>query len=374
MRLIKGSSKDIIIEKECKDDEIGIGYFIPKDTFSIFDYKIYGEWPFTIPNKGIAMAYIINKSFEIAKTNNIKTCFIEALKDRSKIRIARIPGREIPIEQTAIPIGTRNRMVDLEIIFNLYLHPRSSLLKSFMKGEKDYREYGFSSMPVAFNKIPITKLSYTTKYDKRGDLPLNDASAKNRSRLDEDQWKESIRLINSCVDKITEYAKVNNLIRMDGKHEIFVDEDGSVGIADTFGNPEEDRYIFEIKDFSLIERFFYLYAEIWNLNLNKVKEIIKGLEKREHYYQDISKQFLRNWYIDNGWKSRFEKDKNIRPYLMNRDVINAYSNALIAFAALWSKRVEELIELTRVVIKPIEEVSAELFTLEELNRNGMVKV
>lgn len=372
--MIRGSSKDIVIEVECKDDKMGIGYFVPKDTFSIFDYKIYGEWPFKIPYKGIAMAYIINKSFEIAKYHGITTCFIEALKDRSKIMIARIPGRELPLEQNMIPIGAKNRMVDLEIIFNLYLHPRSSLLKSFMNGEKDYRDYGFDSMPKAFTRIPITRLSYTTKYDKRGDLPQSENDAKIRSRLNEEQWAESIRLIKDCIEKITEYAKSKNLIRMDGKHEIFVDGDGNVGIADTFGNPEEDRYIFEIKNFSLIERFFYFYANRWNLDWSKVNEIIRGLGKRERYYQDISKQFLRNWYIDNGWKSIFEKDKSIKPYSMHRDVISAYSSAMLTFASIWSGKVSELVDLSGDLIRPIDEVSAELFVLEELNRHGMVRV
>ncbi|RMF28656.1 MAG: hypothetical protein D6752_07275 [Candidatus Nitrosothermus koennekii] len=371
--LIKGSSKDIEIEVAPTEDKMGIGYFIPKDTFSIFDYKNYGEWPFKIPFKGLAMSFIINKSFEIAKSNGIDTCFIEGLKDRCKVKIARVPGRELPLEQDKITIGSKNRMVDLEIIFNLYLHPRSSLLKAFMNNTKDYRDYGFDELPKPFEKIPKLKLSYTTKYDKRGDIPLTEEDAKNRSRLTEEQWNESIQLIRKCINAINEYAERKKLLRIDGKHEILVDEQGKIAIADTFGNPEEDRYIFEIKDFALIERFFYFYTARWNLDQVKVNEIIKKVSKQEHYYQDFSKQFLRNWYIDNGWKERFDKDKSIKPYPMPRDVISAYSNAMLTFAAIWSGKTNEVVDLSGDIVRPMDEVAAELFVLEELNRHNLIK-
>lgn len=370
---IKGSSKDIEIEVMPTEDKVGIGYFIPKDTFSIFDYKNYGEWPFTIPKKGLAMAFIINKSYELAKSNGIDTCFIEGLRDRSKVKIVRVPGRDISLEQEKIPIGSKNRMVDLEIIFNSYLHPRSSLFKAFMSKKKDYRDHGFEEMPKPLDKIPKPKLSYTTKYDKRGDLPLSYEEAKNRSRLTEEQWDDSIKLIERCINIINEYANSKNLVRVDGKHEILVDDQGSVAIADTFGNPEEDRYIFEIKDFTLIERFFYFYTARWNLDQSKINEIIKKLNKEEHYYQDLSKQFLRNWYIDNGWKQRFDGDKSIKPSMMPLDVRNAYSNAMLTFAAIWSGKTNEVVDLSGDLVRPMDEVSAELFVLEQLNKHSMIK-
>ncbi len=371
--MIKGSSKDIAIEREASEDKMGIGYFIPKDTFSIFDYKIYGEWPFTIPFKGLAMAFIINRSFEIARDNGIRTCFIEALRDRSKIKIVRVPGRDIPLEQDKIAIGSKNRMVDLEIIFNLYLHPRSSLFRSLLTKKKDYRDYGFEEMPEAFAKIPRLRLSYTTKYDKRGDIELSEQEAKIRSRLDEDQWLESIRLVERCINVINEYAEKKHLIRIDGKHEIFVDDQGEIGIADTFGNPEEDRYVFEIKNPSLIDRFFYFYTTRWNLDKAKVDEIVKKLSKQKSYYQDFSKQFLRNWYIDNGWKASFDLDKSIKPPSMPRDVISAYSSAMLTFAAIWSGKTSEIVDLTGELVRPMDEVAAELFVLEELNRHNLIR-
>ncbi len=371
--IIRGSSKDIVVEVEPKEDKMGVGYFIPKDTFSIFDYKNYGEWPFTIPYKSLGMAFIINKSYELAREANIKTCFIEGLRDRSKVRLARVPGREISLEQDKISLNTKNRMVDLEIIFNSYIHVRSSLFKAFINKSKDYREYGFDDMPRPFARIPKLILSYTTKYDKRGDIPLDDTQAKIRSRLNEEQWVKAMNLIKECIERINEYAKSKNLLRLDGKYEILVDDNNDILIADTFGNPEEDRYIFEIKDFSLIERFFSLYRKRLELDSTRVNSIIREISNREHYYQDLSKQFLRNWYIDNGWKELFDKDKSVKPYNMPPDVINAYSNAILTFAAIWSGKSNEIIDLTKE-LRPLNEVAAELFVLEELNRSKIFKL
>lgn len=373
----EGSAKNIVIEKMPKDNEMGIGYFIPKDSFSIFDYKLKGKWPFDIPYKGIAMSYILNKSFEIAQNNGIRTCFIEPTEDGCKIRIARVPGEDgFPLEPAQIEIGTKNRVVDLEIIFNYYLHPRSSLLRDFRAQKKNFRDYGFTELPNGGEIIPnaaqgIFKLIYTTKYDKRGDIPLTEAEAKTRSRLTDDQWEQGRYMINKCIPLISKYAEQKNLLRADGKYELFVDSDGNVGLADTFGNPEEDRYIIEIKDFSTIARFFDFYQRRWNLDQGKVSAVMNEVKREPKYYQDLSKQFLRNWYIDNGWKKLYEEGKSDVPPMMPRDALTAYSDALRSFAAVWSGKTGDIVNKTGDITRPLVEVAAELFVLEQLNKNNL---
>jgi len=374
----EGSAKNIMIEKMPKDNDMGVGYFIPKDSFSIFDYKIKGKWPFDIPFKGFAMAYIINKSFEIAQNNGIRTCFIEAIEDGCKIHIVRVPGEGgFPLESAQIEIGTRNRVVDLEIIFNYYLHPRSSLLRDFRSGKKNFRDYGFAELPQGGEIIPNAaqgnfKLIYTTKYDKRGDLPLTEEEAKVRSRLTDEQWEQGQEAIKKCIPLISKYAEQKNLLRADGKYELFVDSDGNVGLADTFGNPEEDRYIIEIKDFSVIARFLDFYQKRWNLDQAKVSEVVNELKKEPKYYQDLSKQFLRNWYIENGWKKMYEEGKAGVPPMMPDDALTAYSDALLSFASIWSGKTADIVNKTGDITRPLLEVAAELFVLERLNKNGLV--
>jgi phosphoribosylaminoimidazole-succinocarboxamide synthase len=377
MLRIEGSSKDIIVEKEPKGDEMGIAYFIPKDEFSIFDYKVRGKWPFTIPHKGIAMRYIINKSYELASNARIRTCFIEPTSDGCKVYFVRVPGRELPLDQSKIEVGTRNRMVDLEFIFNYYLHPRSSLLKEIRDGKKDYREYGFKDMPKGGELIPASAegnliLSYTTKYDKRGDMPLSKEEARIRSRLTYEQWEKAHELIRECTKVINDYAKSKGLIRFDGKYEVFVDSDGNVGIADTFGNPEEDRLMIEVKDSAMISRFLDFYSRRWGLDQSKVADVMIELKSRERHLVDVSKQFIRNWYIDNGWRASYMQDRSLIPPIMHRDAISAYSDCMLSLASLWSDNIAEIVNITGVLVRPIVEVASELYVLEHLNKKGLV--
>ncbi len=382
MRRIEGSSKDILVEREPKDDEMGVGYFIPKDEFSIFDYKVKGKWPFTIPHKGIAMQYIINKSYMLAKDAGIDTCFIEPTSNGSKVHLVRVPGRELPLDYSKVEVGTRNRMIDLEFIFNYYLHPRSSLLKDIVRGKKDYRMYGFKEMPRGGELIPISEhnppVSYTTKYDKSGDIPLDAADAKERSRLTDEQWIDAHELISRCTSIINGYAKSKRLIRFDGKYEVFVDPEGNVGLADTFGNPEEDRFMLEVRDINIPYRFLDFYARRWSLKQDKVKEVRDEIESRYEkdgkVLVDTSKQFIRNWYIDNGWKAMYDSGVASTPPMMHIDVISAYSDLMLSFAALWSDRISEIVNITGVLVRPIEEVAGELYVLESLNKRGLIPV
>lgn len=374
----EGSAKNIVIEKPPIGDEMGVGYFIPKDSFSIFDYKVKGKWPFEIPHKGLAMKYIINKSFEIAKNNGIRTCFIEEANDGCKIHLVRVPGEDgFPLNPNDIEVGTRNRVVDLEVIFNYYLHPRSSLLRDFRSGKKNFEEYGFASMPSGGEIIPEAaksnfKLAYTTKYDKRGDIPLTEEQARSRSRLNNEQWEQGKEMIKKCIPLISKYAEQKRLLRADGKYELFVDSDGNVGLADTFGNPEEDRYLAEIKDFSLIARLFDFYQRRWNLDSVKVSSTLNEVMKEARYLQDFSKQFLRNWYIDNGWKQLYTEGKSQEPPLMPDDALNAYSDCLLSFASIWSEKTADIVNVIGDITRPIVDVAAELFVLERLNRRGLV--
>lgn len=374
----EGSAKRILIEKMPEDDEMGIGYFIPKDSFSIFDYKIKGKWPFDIRNKGIAMTYIVNKSFEIAKSNGIRTCFIEPMEDGCKIHIVRVPGTDgFPLAPDEVEVGTRNRVVDLEIIFNYYLHPRSSLLRDFKSGKKNFRDYGFEEMPEGGEIIPAAKegdfeLAYTTKYDKRGDIPLTEEQAKERSRLTDEQWEQGQEMIKKCITLISNHAEQKGFLRADGKYELFVDSDGNVGLADTFGNPEEDRYLVQIKDFSLIARMFDFYQHRWNLDSAKVSSILDEVKKEPRYFQDFSKQFLRNWYIDNGWKQLYSEGKAHEPPMMHKDALSAYSDCLLSFASIWSGKVGDIVNKIGDITRPVMEVASELFVLERFNQKGLV--
>ncbi|MFQ5920496.1 MAG: hypothetical protein ACE5JV_00590, partial [Nitrososphaerales archaeon] len=177
--------------------------------------------------------------------------------------------------------------------------------------------------------------------------------------------------IRKCIPLISKHAEQKGLLRADGKYELFVDSKGNVGLADTFGNPEEDRYLVEIKDLSMAERFFYFYLSRWRLDQAKVDAVISEAKKQPSRYQDVSKQFLRNWYIDNGWKKLYQEGKSDVPPTMPQDALTAYSIGMLSFAAVWSDKTGDIVNKSGELTRPLEEVAAEFFVLEQLNRNGL---
>jgi len=98
------------------------------------------------------------------------------------------------------------------------------------------------------------------------------------------------------------------------------------------------------------------------------------LKKESKYYQDLSKQFLRNWYIENGWKKLYEEGKADVPPMMPHDALTAYSDALLSFAAIWSGKTGDIVNKTGDITRPLVEVAAELFVLEQLNKKGLTPV
>jgi hypothetical protein len=100
--------------------------------------------------------------------------------------------------------------------------------------------------------------------------------------------------------------------------------------------------------------------------------VIDEVKKEPKYLQDFSKQFLRNWYIDNGWKQLYSEGKAREPPMMSRDALSAYSDCLLSFAAIWSGRVSDIVNTTGDITRPVMEVAAELFVLERFNKKGLV--
>jgi hypothetical protein len=103
-----------------------------------------------------------------------------------------------------------------------------------------------------------------------------------------------------------------------------------------------------------------------------LSSLVNQVKKEPKYLQDFSKQFIRNWYIDNGWKRLYDEGKSQEPPMMHGDALAAYSDSLLSFASVWSGRVAEIVEKVGDITRPLTEVATELFVLERLNRNGLV--
>ena len=64
-----GSVKDLIVLKEAKNNQLGLGRFVFTDRYSVFDY---GEMPDKIDGKGESLCLISAYFFEILNKKGIE--------------------------------------------------------------------------------------------------------------------------------------------------------------------------------------------------------------------------------------------------------------------------------------------------------------
>lgn len=371
----KGSAKNTYIEIPPTDLQMGSGQFGWTTDWSVFDYKEFGEFPWRVPYQDVALPIILQKTYEILHSQGVSTCVVGADDDRFQVNLVRVPGYAgFPREPAEIPVGMNNRMIDLEVTFNLAVHPRSSLYGRWREGKLDYKPLGFTRTPQPWEVIPIVKdgrvlFRYTTKFEEGGDRPLSDEEAKERSRLTERQWLQGNDNSTKAALATYRYADRVGLMYGDGKHEWMVDDEGNVRIADLVGNPYDDRFVVRIPSSHQISHYIGLYGDLLNLSSDERQHIVnKALApfNGSFPYQDVSKQFLRNLYDDNGWRSRWRKEK-IPPPTPIEEVQQTTGDMYLSVAQVWNRDVD-VSRLAGRKVRPLEDVAAELWVIEELNR------
>ncbi len=381
----EGSAKNTYIETLPTDSQMGRGNFVWTRDWSIFDYKEFGKFPWTIPFQEIALPVILRKTYEILHAQGIATCIVGLDGNKFHVNLARVPGYEgLPREPNEIPVGTNNRMVDLEVIPSFVVHPRSSLYRKWKDGKLDYKPWGFIQTPQPWEVIPIVKdgkvlFRYTTKFEKGGDRTLSDQEAKERSRLTEKQWLQANNNSTKAALGVRRYGDEVGIIVVDGKHEWMVDDKDEVRIADLIGNPYDDRFVTKPL-LSSVKNYVDSYVSMLNLPSDIGEELKRNITQSFHYrngtYQDVSKQFLRNLYEDNGWKAVFEKEKatdKVRtpPPLPIEPVRKAAGDIFLAVAQVWDRKAN-VRKLAGVKVRELRDVASELWVIEELNRMGQL--
>ena len=379
----EGSSKNTYTELAPSDNEVGSGYFRwrgEEDTgnWSIFDYKEHGEFPWSVPYQDKALTEILKKTYEVLNSQGIATCVTGIEDDKFMVHLARVPGYAgFPLDPMQIPVGTNNRMVDLEVTFNLVVHPRSSLYGRWQSGRLDYGPWGFAQTPHLWEVIPIVAdgrvlYRYTTKFEKGGDRPLSEEEARERSRLTEKQWKQGNNNSTRGALAVYNYGKGIGIIVADGKHEWMVDDEGNVLIADLIGNPYDDRFVVRLTNSVIIAKHIGNYGRELNLPKDLVHELVdKAMrEAKKGIYQDVSKQFQRNLYEDNRWRNEW-REKKAPPPTPIKPVQQATGDMYLSVAQVWTQD-RDLSKKVGKEIRDLEDVAAELWVIEELNRRGQI--
>ncbi len=268
LRIHEGSAKNTLVYREPAKTE-GKGAFEFLDYFSLFDWGRFLDSP--VRFKGVAMAAIAKKHFELLKKAKIRTHYVKMDGDsRMDISVVKIPeaGKNLPA-------GSKNCLLPIEIIFRNYTHPESSDLRKIREGKKTFQELGYEEMPEPNKRLPRPKMSYSTKLEAEDRL-LTREEARVLAGLTLKEMDELEKIALKVNDIITRHSESVGLIHYDGKIEVAKDSKGRFMVVDVLGTLDEDRFMMDAGGGKFV---------------------------------DVSKQFLRNWYISTGWKDRVDAAK-----------------------------------------------------------------
>ncbi len=342
IRVHNGSAKNVLIFKEPTKDSFGEGVFEFLDYFSIFDWGRFLNDP--IMGKGIAMAAVSKKYFELLKKAGIKTHY-QSMADLTKINVSLV---NIPQAYKNVAPGSKNYLLPIEIIFRIYTHPASSDLKKIKEGKRSYQELGYAVLPEPNKKLDSPKISYSTKLEVE-DRVLTKEEARVIAGLTQEEINKLEELALKVNDIITNHCEKVGLIHYDGKIEVAKDINGNFIIIDVLGTLDEDRFMVKVK---------------------------------EGKYIDVSKQFLRNWFIDNGWKpivdaakDRAEKEgvKDWKTFCSEPPKLPEKISKLMTEMYLADAQVrtgENLGEKLGVKVRPLKQVAEEMYNVQKMHKAG----
>lgn len=343
IRIHKGSAKNVLIFKEPTEDSFGKGAFEFLDYFSIFDWGRFSNDP--IKEKGIAMAAIARKHFELLKEAGIQTHY-EDIAGPTKINVVLV---NIPEPYKNVAAGLKNYLLPIEIIFRIYTHPESSDLKKIKEGKRTYQELGYEDMPEPNKKLPHVKISYSTKLEAQ-DRVLTKEEARILAGLVEQEMDRLEELALKVNEIITNHCERVGMIHYDGKIEVAKDTNGDFMVVDVLGTLDEDRFM---------------------MNINGDK------------YIDVSKQFIRNWFVVSDWKKiideakkRAEKEgvKDWKAFCNEPPKLPEKISKLVTemyLADTDARTGERLGERLGIEVRPLKEVAREMYEIQEAHMAGV---
>ncbi len=342
LRIHEGSAKNTLIYKEPAEKE-GEGVFEFLDYFSIFDWGRFVDSP--IKFKGIAMAAVAKKHFELLQKAGIKTHYL-GMENPCRMKVAVV---KIPEPYKNLAPGSKNCLLPIEIIFRIYTHPESSDLRKIKEGKKTFQELGYEEMPEPNKKLPRVKMSYSTKLEAE-DRVLTREEARVLAGLTHAEMDNLEALALKVNDIITKYSESAGMIHYDGKIEVARNSEGEFMVVDVLGTMDEDRFM---------------------VDAGKGK------------FVDFSKQFLRNWYIANGWKAKADAAKKRAdigadwtslcepPTRMPERISAIVSEMYLADAE--ARTGEKIGNRLGIKVRPLKEVAKEMFEVQEAHNSGRLK-
>jgi len=185
-----------------------------------------------------------------------------------------IPNHVIEIPDPNVTIAKKCNVIPIEFVVRGYItgSTSTSLWTVYNNGDREYCGNALPEGLIKNQKLQNNMLTPTTK-EEQHDRPIAPDEIVSEGWMTQEDWDycstKALELFNYGQKKAAE----NGMILVDTKYEMGHDKDGNIILIDEIHTPDSSRY---------------WLAESYN------KRIDKGLEP-----ENIDKEFLRLWFVDN---------------------------------------------------------------------------
>jgi len=317
-----GSVKDVAILDQPTDVDPGVGDFIWRPRYSIFDWNDDShQMPMPdgveLDNRPIALQAAFN--FEMLQAQHIPVCYLGTvdsqggavplervlneghIPDTIRMRIVNVVRPTFNestgewdysiFEQISGQGDVNNYMEPIEFIWRDEIGESSSFWRNVDKGL--YKPEDFK-LPADFkpgDKLPFPILDHSSKYEEH-DRYVSPAEAQEMAQIYEDGWRE-LSLARGLINNwLSRHALQRGFHRPDGKQEFAVmyDEGAPVDhLADVAGTFHEDRFIYTLTDGTKVKVSKQIIRDLNKLaNPEWAKQCVEAKDRAE-------REGIQNW-------------------------------------------------------------------------------
>lgn len=227
----------------------GLVVMIASDRISAFDHIL----PKGIPFKGQVL-------------NQVATLFLEATKDI-------VPNWLIATPDPSVAIGLKCEPIRIEMVIRGYLAGHAA--REYKAGKRTLCGVALPEGLKENDRLPAPVITPATKADEGHDEDISREEIIARGILPEETYKQLEDYTYKLFERGTEIAAKQGLILVDTKYEFGIHE-GKVYLIDEIHTPDSSRY-------------FY-------------KEGYEERQKNGEVQKQLSKEFVRQWLIENGFQ------------------------------------------------------------------------
>ena len=185
-----------------------------------------------------------------------------------------IPNHVIEIPDPNVTIAKKCNVIPIEFVVRGYItgSTSTSLWTVYNNGDREYCGNALPEGLIKNQKLQNNMLTPTTK-EEHHDRPIAPDEIVSEGWMTQEDWDYCSTKALELFDYGQKKAAENGMILVDTKYEMGHDKDGNIILIDEIHTPDSSRY---------------WLAESYN------KRIDKGLEP-----ENIDKEFLRLWFVDN---------------------------------------------------------------------------